>query len=264
MLPLVGFDTHLDGLRRASAVFTGAMAGTDLTTPVPTCPDWSALDLLTHLGMVHRWATAVITGDAESAADPDALAEQGRTADDGLAWFTQGVQHLLIALDDAPADLDALVFLKEASAPRLFWARRQCHETTIHAADALSAAGLPVLPAELGLTGDLAADGIDELLRGFWQRGRTTHRSPAPYAVTVRPTDAPWAWLVQVGPDGTVSRRLASTEIDAALSVVSQTSARHSVSGTSADLYLALWNRGGEVSDDAGVLPRWHAAAIRW
>ena len=75
MLPLVGFDTHLDGLRRASAVFTGAMAGTDLTTPVPTCPDWSALDLLTHLGMVHRWATAVITGDAESAADPDALAE---------------------------------------------------------------------------------------------------------------------------------------------------------------------------------------------
>lgn len=262
--PLVGFDTHLEGVRRSSAVFAGAMAGTDPTAPVATCPDWNALDLLTHLGMVHRWATALITGDAEIAADPDALAEQGRTADDRLAWFTQGVQRLLIALDDAPADLEALVFLKEAPTARLFWARRQCHETTIHAADALSAAGLPVLPGELGLTPDLAADGIDELLRGFWQRGRTTHRSPEPYAVAVRPTDAPWCWLVEVGPEGTVSQRLTAAETEAALASTSEARPRHSVSGTAADLYLALWNRGGEVTDDAKIIPRWHAAAIRW
>ena len=36
---------------------------------------------------------------------------------------------------EAPVDLEAFVFLNDAPAPRQFWARRQCHETTIHAVD---------------------------------------------------------------------------------------------------------------------------------
>lgn len=257
--PLVGFDVHLSGIRRSGAVFAGALTGADLTTRVPTCPDWSALDLVAHAGMVHRWATAVIGGDAQAAGDPEAIAQQGRTVDDPIAWLRVGLEGVIIALDEAPADLAALTFLKEAPAPRLFWARRQCHETTIHAADALSAAGQAVLPAELGITPDLAADGIDELLRGFWQRSRTTHRSPEPYAVVVACDDGPWAWLVEVGPEGTRSQRLdpdgGSPALAAEVAIVS---------GTAADLYLALWNRGGDVIDEAGILPLWHAAAIRW
>ena len=37
------------------------------------------------------------------------------------------------------------------------------------------------------------------------------------------------------------------------------------VRGTPGDLYLALWNRGGSVTDRDGVLEGWHATgAIRW
>ncbi len=42
---------------------------------------------------------------------------------------------------------------------RSFWARRMCHETVVHAADALLAAGRPA-----SIHADVAADGIDEWL----------------------------------------------------------------------------------------------------
>jgi hypothetical protein len=52
------------------------------------------------------------------------------------------------------------VFLRHAPPARLFWTRRQAHETTIHAVDAQAAAlhRLP-RPAEAMINDELAADG---------------------------------------------------------------------------------------------------------
>ena len=42
--------------------FGAALAGTDPSAPVPTCPDWTALDLARHLTEVHAfWACLVYT-----------------------------------------------------------------------------------------------------------------------------------------------------------------------------------------------------------
>ena len=46
-----------------------------LRAPVPTCPDWTVRDLVAHQGMVHRWAAALLRGEADI--DPDALRGRG-------------------------------------------------------------------------------------------------------------------------------------------------------------------------------------------
>src|SRR5262249_56161546 len=39
----------------------------DLTARVPTCPDWTLRQLITHVGRAHRWAAAIV---ATNAAEP--------------------------------------------------------------------------------------------------------------------------------------------------------------------------------------------------
>jgi hypothetical protein len=88
--------------------------------------------------MVHRWAAANIRGEADHRTAYSETA--AAAAQDLLAWFDEGAQALTETLIKASDDLDAMVFLRNAPPPRLFWARRQAHETTIHAVDAHAAA----------------------------------------------------------------------------------------------------------------------------
>ena len=104
---------------------------------MPTCPGWTVRDLLAHQGMVHRWATAVVRGDDPATVDDAAIEAEGRAAPDPVGWLLDGAAALVDALQAAPDDLAVMTFLKEAPPARQFWARRQCHETTVHALDAL-------------------------------------------------------------------------------------------------------------------------------
>ena len=59
---------YLAHLRADSERFAQALNTCDPTTPVPSCPDWTASDLLWHLGEVQLfWGTIV----AERLSDPD-------------------------------------------------------------------------------------------------------------------------------------------------------------------------------------------------
>ena len=132
-------EEHLAGLDAAvdrMAVWARS-AGPD--APVPTCPGWTVRDLLAHQGMVHRWATAVVRGEDPAGVDDAALEAEGLAAADPVGWLLDGAAPLVDALHSAPDDLAVMTFLKEAPPARAFWARRQCHETTVHALDALSA-----------------------------------------------------------------------------------------------------------------------------
>ena len=100
-----------------------------------------------------------------------------------------------------------MTFLKQAPPARQFWARRQCHETTVHALDALAARDQrPLTSDDVWLTRHLAADGVDELLVGFWQRRTKGPRSETPYTATVSVTDGP-AWRLDVTDLAPVTRR---------------------------------------------------------
>jgi hypothetical protein len=142
-------------------------------------------------------------------------------------------------------------FLKDSAGPRQGWARRQCHETTIHAVDAMSAARGSVPPAaETWIHAELAADGVDELLMGFVPRRRTGLELPEPRTVVVRTTDTRQAWTLSAG-DGRTTSSVGEPAAGAA---------DVELSGTAAQVYLALWNRGDEVScTDPALLERWRS-----
>jgi uncharacterized protein (TIGR03083 family) len=257
-VPQLRLDEHLSALRQAAERLAASAHAAGLEAAVPTCPGWTVRDLLAHQGMVHRWATAHVTGDREGQHASDAVEAAGRAQPDPAGWLREGADALLAALTAAPEDLDALVFLKDAPPAREFWARRQCHETTVHAVDGLAAElGRVPTATEAGVTTPVAIDGIDELVTGFLTRGKARLRSPEPQRIAVSPNDADAAWLLEVSQGPVVTtRHTASSLSDADVTL----------RGTAAQLYLGLWNRGREVeADDGETLGRWRELArITW
>ncbi|MGJ0118518.1 maleylpyruvate isomerase family mycothiol-dependent enzyme [Williamsia sp. MIQD14] len=220
-----------------------------LTALVPTCPDWTIADLVAHQGMVHRWARAQILGaEAPFASESDVL---DRVAPSDLTdWFVEGARELLATLETADPDVDAWVFMDTGRTPLEFWTRRQAHETTIHAVDAVAAedGSLPTAAA-VGIDPALAADGLDELLVRFAPRGRSKLYDGEPLTIGVETTDTDHAWTLSVSAE--------------ALSVTdgAPESPTATWRGTAVVLYLGLWNRGDEieVSGDATTLERWRS-----
>ncbi len=230
-------------------------AATGLDVAVPTCGRWTVRDVLAHQTMVHRWAAANLRGE-----DADAVPKHRANAarDDLLDCTADGVELVIAALREAPDDVTAMVFLNDAPAPRAFWARRQAHETTIHAVDVLAAAvgRLPAV-ADAPIEQRLAVDGIDELLCGFFTRGRCRLFDGERYRIGVVAEDADEAWLLDV------DERLIARPAD----VADAGSAAVTITGTAAGIYLSLWNRADEaaVSGRPDLLERWRTVQrIRW
>lgn len=231
---------HLAAIGVASAAITRHLDAAGPDTVVPTCPGWTIRDLVGHLGLVHRWATYIVENAVPMGADVPTAVVPG---DGDLAgWLAGGADHLVRALRAAPDDLRAMVFLKDAPPPREFWARRQAHESTVHAADALSAR-LGRLPTtkEADVPTALAADGLDELLTGFVPRRSSRLRAEVPLTCVIAPTDVERAWTVRLSPEPPVTTRGAVTEDQAGGPVTIMT-------GSAASLYLGLHNRGDEIA----------------
>jgi uncharacterized protein (TIGR03083 family) len=220
---------------------------------VVTCPTWDGRALIAHQAMVHRWATANLRGEDTSALPNQT--EIRESVEDLGAFFREGLDALGAALRDARDDVQALVFLNDAPPPKMFWARRQAHENTIHMIDALSAeAGRVPTAPEAAIDPDVALDGIDELLCGFFTRGRSKIFDGTEYDVDVVPTDSDRRWTVHVAEHMTA---IADAAGDEAVRIA----------GAADAIYLALWNRGDEVevTGDDRLLDRWRAAQrVRW
>ena len=243
---------HLEGLSAAMLAFVRYAERAGLGADVPTCPEWSVRDLVAHQGMVHRWAAALVRGERPSGEEVDGFEQAGRTAVDPLDWLKAGALELTRAVVDAEEDTDVLVFLNDAPEPRAFWARRQCHETTIHAVDAL-AASLGRAPGadEVWVEPDIAVDGIDELLAGFLTRPFSRLRCDEDALLVVAPDDMDDWWEVAVGPRPAVATRRTSSD-------PRPSDPDWEVGGSAVELYLRLWNRSA-VSDEWREL-----TAITW
>ena len=220
---------------------------------VPTCPAWNVQALLAHQTMVHRWATAHLTGS-----DPSAVASQTeirRSVDNLDEFYHEGLERLLRAVEDAPEDLKATTFLNDAPPARRFWARRQAHETTVHMVDALSAdVGRWPTVDEANIDHELAFDGIDELLAGFFTRGRSKLYDGDVFTIAVQPDEGDRQWIVEVAEQLTV---VAEPAVDPALTI----------SGSAAAIYLGLWNRSDDLvlAGDLTLVDRWRQTQkVRW
>ncbi|MEU6931331.1 maleylpyruvate isomerase family mycothiol-dependent enzyme [Streptomyces sp. NPDC046385] len=241
-MDILSTDTHIDALDTAGKALLEAAEAAGLDAEVPTCPGWRVRDLLRHTTAVHHWATTLV---AEARTEYLPFGGEPDLDGDALLTYTrEGHARLVEALRDAPEDLVCWTFLP-ASSPRAFWARRQTHETTVHRADAesaLSSGPGPVDPV-------IAADGIDELLRGFHGRDRSRVRTDGPRTLRVRATDSGDVWTVHLSPEVPRTETGADGPADCELS------------GPADRLYLTLWNRLPQdtvtVTGDAGLARLW-------
>jgi len=251
---------HLAILDRDGKLLAAAADSAGLEATVPSCPPWQVRDLLRHIGYVHRWAGRYVAERrAERLPDRPGEAEllSGGPVDaELLDWFSAGHEALVTELTRAAPDLACWYFL-DAPSPRVFWARRQAHETAIHRVDAELAAGHvtshEVTPHEAAF----AADGVDELIMGFFGRDAEQlsdeQRAGARRRLQVCSTDTGQAWHVQLISDGTLA-----TQVQRGGGAADCT-----LSGPASGLYRLLWNRADpptaavEVSGDRAVLDSW-------
>jgi uncharacterized protein (TIGR03083 family) len=132
--------------------------GADPAAPVPTCPDWTLRQLVTHVGRAQRWA-ATIVATQSAAPIPFREVPDGRLPDDPAerpAWLRRGAAQLGEAVRGAGT---GPVWTHLGAGPASYWARRMAHEAAVHRADGQITVGIrPVIDPVI------AADGIDEWL----------------------------------------------------------------------------------------------------
>jgi uncharacterized protein (TIGR03083 family) len=249
---------HIAAVERDGELMVAAARQAGLDAFVPSCAPWLVRDLLKHQGYVHRWAASFVGQRLSEPADDLSEAEvlaAGPPDDELLGWFTDGYQALAQTLRAADPAVQCWSFLP-APSPLAFWARRQAHETAIHRVDAELAHGA-VTPFDV----DFAADGVDELIMGFFGR-RTADPVSGQRTLRVVAADAGQQWQATVTPVDarTVSVRRGDGAADATLT------------GPASALYLLLWNRTPttaeevvRVTGDADLLKSWQdGMRVRW
>ncbi len=159
-MPQLNADRYVAEIEASTAGLAEILAEYDQSLPIPTCPEWTLRQLVTHVGRAHRWA-AEITRTRSDAFIPFREVPDGKLPDDRAeqrAWLHAGAARIVDAAREAGSDL---VWSFTGPTPAGFWIRRMAHETLVHRADAQLAAGAepePVIEAEI------AADAIDEWL----------------------------------------------------------------------------------------------------
>lgn len=130
---------------------------------VPTCPDWTVAELTRHVGQVylHKVECMRAGGSVETDWPPAGLADE-----EPVALLDRAYAELVGEL--TTRDPDALGGTWYPADPTVgFWFRRMAQESVIHRIDAELGAGAAIAP----VAGDLAVDGIDELLKVFVAHG---------------------------------------------------------------------------------------------
>ena len=186
---------YLAHLRSDSDRFAQALAACDPAAPVPSCPDWTAADLLWHLGEVQLfWGTIV----AERLDDPDAAdaAKPPRPDDYGelLEFYRRASATLVDALEATPPSTAVWTWF-DADQSAGFVRRRQAHEALIHRLDAELTAG-EVTDIDPELASDGVAEVFDWMYSGVPAWARTTGPARSGASAT---TDTGGEWFVQLG-----------------------------------------------------------------
>jgi uncharacterized protein (TIGR03083 family) len=217
-----------------------AAAARDLAARVPSCPDWSAADLVYHIGDVHWSWRAVVEGRRDQSATGEFAP---RPRDDELAeWAREEARLLATILEKMDPETHVWTWAPQKNVA--FVQRRMAQETAVHRVDAELAAGSPT-----PISADLAADGVEEFLEFFLPADPAVLADPGE-SVHLHATDSGDEWLVTVA-DGAVrtERRHAKAGV--------------AVRGPVSDLLLALWRRvppsNLDVVGDASALDRFLA-----
>ncbi len=218
-------DKWLEVLRKGAA----AVAATPpeyLNCDVPSCPGWTARDVVAHLGGVHRWAVGVLVGQKVPYADVDPDAPAGEQI---LGWYSERADKLGAALTSKDIDTPTKSLFGER--PVRFWYRRQAQEVAVHRWDIEHAyRGWDADPIDTAL----AADGIAEWSELFTPRllgrGGGTPQDLQGARILLRANDGGGSWLLRADA-GSIGIVDDDATVDA------------TITASTSDLLLALWHR---------------------
>lgn len=239
--------------------FLEVLASADRHARVPTCPEWTAADLLWHLAEVQDVWAQVVDRLIE---DPSGIEGPERPPDAELAAWADAARDRLLSAVSWRSPEDACWSWSDLGGDVAWVLRRQAHEALIHRVDAELTAGVPVTEPDAAL----AADGVDELLRGFvagvppWASW-----SPEEATVALRSTDTGDRHVLVLGRmTGTSPDSGRTYDMDAA-ELLDEPAAAADVEivGTAWDLDRWLWGRGDDrtidATGDTEVLSRFRA-----
>ncbi len=194
---MIDFD---EVLASNSTRFRDVLAEVAQASPVPSCPEWTADDLVGHLTEVQNfWGTIVAEGlQSDEQVGAVAAPERAAGRDDALLQFGAVSSRLRAALAAAHDDAPAWTWTPDHT---IGWIRRrQAQEALMHRVDAELTAGLPV-----EIDQDVAEDGVDELLTQF---GAALPEwgafNPSGLLIEVRSTSSGRSWWVRLGRFGGV------------------------------------------------------------
>ena len=246
---------HINALIDEVHALVGLVTDDVLHKTVTTCPEWTVVDLVAHVGGLHRWSTLMV--------DRSVTTQRWRTdfdithpdvADDSSAvssWLVDGLGPMTAAFSAAAPTRPVWVWGADPTVR--WWPRRMLFETLTHRCDLdLTFGRTPAVDPER------AADGVDEFLVNLpftarWNdqiRTLTGDRSSLLFLAG----DADRAWRIRIGSNGWWWDRPALDDPG---------TASVTVGGGVAEIFLLLQGRPApavSIDGDRAVLDRWLAA----
>jgi uncharacterized protein (TIGR03083 family) len=239
----VEYAEHVDAVEAAGDAFAQALRGANTDARVPSCPEWSLLDLTRHVwNLTGFWTHVLCDGTGRPKTPFDEMPDgDGDQLAGGYAALSG---HLVAELRATSPDTPVYTWASGHEHAG-FVARRMAHEIAIHRYDAQLAVGRPQ-----PIAADVAADGIDEMFfivdvfgpPAGCGDGQTVH---------LHGTDRGDEWMIAMTPEGLQVDR-AHGKADMALR------------GAVSDLELALYDRPTvgptERFGDEAALQAWYRA----
>ena len=188
---------YIDTFQDQAARFASALRDSTFDSRVPSCPDWTALDLVRHVVQVYAHKAAVLrAGKAVSGRDVDAAGDA--PFPEALERHDAVVADLAGVLAGLDPDGAAWTWMEGAGESTVgAWARRMAHEALVHRVDAELTASMAISPVEVALP----IDGLNEVLT--WMAGDpdvvAEEESSAGSSGTVLLDYGDAAWLIELG-----------------------------------------------------------------
>lgn len=259
---LLDDDEYLDVIERETRRLRECLVEAEADARVPSCPDWTADDLIWHLGGEGQNFWAWVIGHRPDS--PDDYEDPERPADRKgiIAVLDRSHEHFMNQLRNADPRDGAWSWAGDSSLHTVgFTMRRQAHEALIHRIDAELTVGdrTPIEPR-------LATDGALECLE--WMYGNLpawARFEPDGSRAIIEMTDTGHRVLVGlgriIGDHPRTGEHVDQQELQVLeRSVHEPVEADATIAGAGEDLDLWLWHRGPanllQMSGDEGVLDR--------
>lgn len=206
---------------RSHTSLIGELARKNLGKPVESCPGWTMMELLGHMGEVLVFWTSVVT---KKALDTSRLERAQQPEPSALVqWYANSVEEAIAVFENTDPLMPCWTWTGTQNVSWII--RRMAHESAIHMFDACNAVGV-LAPLDAALS----SDGIDEFMHVMLPHFREG-QPVVGGSVHLHCTDVAGEWLAVPG--------------DANQMIVTREHAKGSCAlrGSANDLNLLLWRR---------------------